>query len=66
MERDPAQIEEDSRLAEDLEADSLDLVELAMILEEELSVEISDDELSQIATVGDAVEVIAIHMGATE
>lgn len=55
----------ETRLEEDLEADSLDLVELAMSLEEELSLEIPDEELEGIRTVGDAVDFIANRVGAT-
>ncbi|MGH7856256.1 MAG: acyl carrier protein, partial [Candidatus Binatia bacterium] len=59
VECEPGDIKLETRLEEDLEADSLDLVELAMALEEELSVEIPDEELEGIRTVGDAVEFIA-------
>jgi acyl carrier protein len=59
IECDLGDIKLETRLEEDLEADSLDLVELAMALEEELSVEIPDEELEGIRTVGDAVEFIA-------
>ncbi|MDC3412912.1 acyl carrier protein [Aquibacillus sp. 3ASR75-11] len=43
---------------EDLEADSLDVVELVMELEDEFDTEISDEEAEKIATVGDAVNYI--------
>jgi acyl carrier protein len=43
---------------EDLGADSLDIVELIMALEEEFSLEIPDDEAEKISTVNDAVEYI--------
>lgn len=59
VECEPGDIKLETRLEEDLEADSLDLVELAMALEEELSLEIPDEELEGIRTVGDAVEFIA-------
>jgi acyl carrier protein len=59
IECDPGDIKIETRLEEDLEADSLDLVELAMALEEELSLEIPDEELEGIRTVGDAVEFVA-------
>ena len=65
IEREPSTISESTRLEEDLEADSLDLVELAMSLEEELSLEIPDEELEGIRTVGDAVDFIAERVSAT-
>lgn len=43
---------------DDLEADSLDVVELVMELEDEFDLEIADEEAEQIVTVGDAVEHI--------
>ncbi|MGD8624474.1 MAG: acyl carrier protein [Anaerolineae bacterium] len=45
----------EARFREDLEADSLDLVELIMAFEDEFGGEISDDEAQQIKTVGQAV-----------
>ena len=65
IECEPEKIELSTRLEEDLEADSLDLVELAMSLEEELSLEIPDEELEGIRTVGDAVDFIADRVSAT-
>lgn len=56
----------ESRLEEDLEADSLDLVELAMALEEELKLEIPDDDLEGIRTVQDAVELVSERAGVTD
>lgn len=52
----------DSRFREDLEADSLDLVELIMAFEEEFEGEISDEEAQTITTVGEAVDYINTHM----
>ncbi len=66
MERDTTEITLETRLEEDLEADSLDLVELAMALEEELHLEIPDDELEGIRTVGDAVEFVSERVGASD
>lgn len=48
----------DARFREDLEADSLDLVELIMKIEEEFGGEISDEEAQRITTVGEAVHYI--------
>ena len=47
---------------EDLEADSLDLVELIMAFEEEFGGEISDEDAQRIETVGQAVEYIRSNM----
>jgi len=48
----------EANFRDDLEADSLDLVELIMAFEEEFGGEISDDEAQQIKTVGQAVEYL--------
>ena len=46
---------------DDLGADSLDIVELIMALEEELDIEIPDEEAEKITTVGDAVNYISAN-----
>ncbi|WDV47662.1 acyl carrier protein [Clostridiaceae bacterium M8S5] len=48
----------ETSLQNDLEADSLDIVELIMAIEDEFNIEISDDEAESIKTVKDAVEYI--------
>lgn len=50
-----------ARFREDLEADSLDLVELIMEFEEKFGGEISDEEAQKITTVGDAVTYLDSH-----
>lgn len=51
----------DASFINDLEADSLDLVQLMMAFEEEFDMEISDEEAEEISTVGDAVNYIKEH-----
>jgi acyl carrier protein len=51
----PEKVLMESRFREDLEADSLDLVELIMAFEEEFGGEISDEDAQKITTVGEAV-----------
>jgi len=51
----------DARFREDLEADSLDLVELIMAFEDKFGAEISDEDAQSIKTVGDAVKYIESH-----
>ena len=51
-------IKEDSKIVEDLKADSLDVVEMLMNLEDAYSVSIPDDEAVKIKTVGDVVSYI--------
>jgi acyl carrier protein len=51
----------EAKFIDDLGADSLDLVELVMALEEEYGAEISDEEAEKIVTVGDAYEYIKSH-----
>lgn len=55
---DPSKITMEARFREELEADSLDLVELIMAFEEKFGHEISDEDAQKITTVGQAVEYI--------
>ncbi len=48
----------DARFQEDLETDSLDLVELVMTMEEKVGIKITDEEAADIKTVGDAVDFV--------
>ena len=59
---DEAKVVLEARFREDLEADSLDLVELIMAFEEKFGGEISDDDAQKITTVGEAVEYIEKRM----
>jgi acyl carrier protein len=58
---DEDQVTEDASFQGDLDADSLDLVELIMSLEEEFGMEISDEDAEKIQKVSDAVEFIEEH-----
>ena len=55
------EIKPESSFIEDLGADSLDIVELVMAMEEEFEVEIPDEEAENIKTVGDAMNYINTH-----
>ena len=63
---DPAKVTMEARFREDLEADSLDLVELIMAFEDEFGGEISDEDAQKIKTVGQAVEYLTARMEAGE
>jgi acyl carrier protein len=60
---DEEKITPEARFREDLEADSLDLVELIMAFEDKFGGEISDEDAQKITTVGDAVRYVETHMG---
>jgi len=55
------EVKEESRFIEDLGADSLDVVELVMALEEEFDIEIPDEDAEKILTVADAIKYIEDH-----
>lgn len=55
---DASQVVPDARFKEDLDADSLDLVEMVMALEEEFNIEVPEEEVEKIKTVGEAFALI--------
>ena len=55
---DASAVTPEASFADDLDADSLDLVELVMALEEEFDISVEEEELSDVATVGDAVALV--------
>ena len=61
LEVDPAQVTPDARFREDLEADSLDLVELIMEFEEQTGLTISDEAAQQLKTVGEVLDYVKQH-----
>ena len=62
----PEKVTQEARFREDLEADSLDQVELIMAFEDEFGGEISDEEAQQITTVGEAVAYLQARLEAGE
>ena len=63
---DKERIEDSTRFKEDLEADSLDLVELVVELEDSYGVRIPDEEAARILTVGQAADFVAAHAAGIE
>jgi acyl carrier protein len=61
---DETDVTPDASFREDLEADSLDLVELIMELEEQFGMEIPDEEAEKITTVEEAVDYVQEHQAA--
>ena len=62
LDLDREQVTEDSEIIDDLGADSLDIVDLVMTLEEEFDTEISDEVIEGMKTVGDVVNYVEEHL----
>ena len=63
LEVDPSRIQEETRFKEDLEADSLDLVELVVELEDRYGIRIPDEEAARILTIGQAADFVVARAG---
>src|SRR5438874_8009932 len=61
---DPEAVQYDARFKEDLDADSLDLVELVMGLEERFDISVPEEDLEDVATVGQAVDLVLAKVAA--
>ena len=59
----PDQVTEGARFKEDLDADSLDLVELVMELEERFDIQVPEEDLENVSTVGNAVDLVLAKVG---
>jgi len=64
LEVDPKQVNPEAKFIEDLGADSLDIVELVMALEEEFGMDIPDEDADKLKTVGDAMNYLKSHAAA--
>jgi acyl carrier protein len=60
----PDQVVEEARFKEDLDADSLDLVELVMGLEERFDISVPEEDLENVGTVGQAVDLVMAKVAA--
>ncbi len=65
LEVDAKEVTPEKKFIEDLGADSLDIVELVMALEEEFDLEIPDEDADKLKTVGDAMEYLKSHATAS-
>ena len=61
---DPSAVTEDARFKEDLDADSLDLVEFVMALEERFDISVPEEDLDGVDTVGQALTLVLGKLGA--
>jgi acyl carrier protein len=61
---DAGKVSADARFKEDLDADSLDLVEVVLALEEKFGIEIPDDEIAGVKTVGEAADLVIAKQNA--
>jgi len=61
LERDVNEVSNEASFIDDLGADSLDIVELVMKMEEEFGIEIPDEEAEKIKTVNDVIQYITTH-----
>jgi acyl carrier protein len=64
FDKDASELSDSTRFAEDLDADSLELVEVVLDLEESFSVSIDESEMEDVKTIGEAVDLIAQKLGA--
>ena len=62
LEVEPDRIKDDTRFREDLDADSLDLYELVMELEDTYGIKVSEEEAARIENVGQAVDFVIEHV----
>lgn len=60
----PETVNTESKFVEDLRADSLDMAEIVMKVEDELEIEIPDEDVENIKTVGQAIDYVAGRLGA--
>ena len=60
---DESQVTVEARFAEDLNADSLDLTEAVLALEDEMGIEIPEEEMEGVKTVGQAIDLVASKLG---
>ena len=63
FDKEPSEISAGTRFTEDLDADSLELVEVVLVLEEAFETSIAEDEMENVKTVGEAVDLIASKVG---